>query len=83
MELKESFFEAITEGWPGDFFPSDKEEKVGDGLAEFVRIELDEGIDWDHIEDKDEIFDEAHRLLIRAINDLEAVEKAIDKWRCE
>jgi len=72
--MKERFFEAVATAYPGDEFPASRKRALagtcGDGLADFIYLELDEGIDWDRCEEPAEVLGEAQNLMDRAMNDI-------------
>lgn len=82
MELKQMFFEKVAETWDGGApFPTLKEARrgSGDGLADFLRLELEEGVDWEAVQNRDGVTHEVMRLLGNAQADIARVaEAAID-----
>jgi hypothetical protein len=84
MGFKERFFEVVAEGYPGDLFPQSYEEATrhenGDTLSDFIRCELEEGVDWGE-EDTDAIIDKAVWLIERAEEDLWHTKLAILKLK--
>lgn len=89
-ELKNSFFTALSEVWTESAkspFPTLEEARhhvLGDGLADFARMELETGIDWDDAdegESRDAIAERALDLLEIAQYDLKTLINAIKKWR--
>jgi len=87
-DFKEGFFKAVAEGY-GEPFPVDRDQAVahenGDGLADFIRLELEETIGWDEsvIDAKkavEEVKDIALHQMERAKEDIERVIVAIEEW---
>jgi len=73
-DFKEKFFKAIADAYPGEF-PVDIEqanEDFGDGLAVFIRRELEEVIDWDR-QINVKIFYDALQAMDKAGDDLAAI----------
>lgn len=82
-KFKEKLFQAIAKEYGEDGFPMSyekaREHDSGDGLADFIRIELDEAIYWEDSEK--EIIDQAERFLLTAQDDLKRAISAVQKLR--
>jgi hypothetical protein len=59
------------------------ERNTGDGLAEFIALELEDVCVHDELKSKQEMYDEAHRAITRARIELERVEEKLLelKWK--
>lgn len=70
--MKDKLLNAIASAWPTEVFPVSyekaREHDSGDTLADFIRIELEEAVDWD--EDNDTIIRTATSVLERALEDI-------------
>jgi len=81
-KLKKKIMKAIAERWVSEVFPKTynnaRRHSSGDGLADFVRIELEEGVDW-NTKNKDLLFKEIRRVMHMARTDLQRVLVVIDE----
>lgn len=80
--MREKLFKAIAKNWNGPFpknYEHARERDCGDGLADFVRIELEEGIDWD-TNTNEESIEWCLHILTRASSDLEKAIIAIEQF---
>lgn len=76
----DEFWKKIKESYPGDEFPDSYKEarrhRSGDGLADFIRIEIEEATDG--IDDLDEIVHLARNAMERAWFDINDVVKCLE-----
>lgn len=84
--LKGRIIETVAKEWKSEVFPEAYRDACmhnsGDGLADFVRIELEEGVDWD-LERKDLLFDNIRHVIQMAQTDLEGVIEVVEKLEKE
>lgn len=71
-EFKEKVFKTIEEAWTTEVFPRSldmaMEHTSGDSLADFIRIELEEAVDWDKA--PEEVVCDVVRTLAGAAKDI-------------